>query len=101
MPKDLDNLSDHSEKTILFRDGPHRGRYYTHSKVRPWYSIEVGETGSYAYYKMVAEDKVGRGKTKSIIYIYAFQQLDGPDTALANTMRERKRDGKKYDLQKA
>ena len=101
MAKDnVDNLKDTSVHDVILQDGPHRGRYITHGKARKWYSLEVGDTGTYAYYVLVSENKVGRGKTKSIIYVYVLQQIDGPETAMANLKREWKRDGKKYDLEK-
>lgn len=98
--KDQDNLTDASAKTVIIRDGPHKGKYITHGKPRRWYSLEVKEPDNYAYYVLVEELKVGRGQTKGIIYVYAFQQIDGPETAMAVLRREWKRDGKQYDLEK-
>lgn len=99
--KEQDNINDNSARMLLFKDGPHRGRYITHHKPRKWYSIEIGDTDTYAYYVYAGELKSGHGKSKFILYLYTFQQIDGPNTAMANLKREWKRDGKKYDLEKA
>lgn len=98
--KEQDNINDNSARIILLKDGPHRGRYITHKKPRKWYSIEIGDTDTYAYYVYDGELKSGSGKAKFILYLYRFQQIDGPNTSMANLRREWKRDGRKYDLEK-
>lgn len=100
MPSKFDNLADKSECQIQFIDGPHKGRYITHGKPRVWYSLEVKNTNTYTYYRLTSDIVYGRGKKKARVYLYSFQQIDKPETALANTMEEWKRDGKKYDLTK-
>lgn len=101
MPSKFDNLQDTSEYEIYLKDGPHKGRYITRGHVRRWYSLEImNKPGHYAYYHFLSDETVKRGRKKDCIFIYSMDQIDGPDTSLANTMEERKLRGEKYDLRK-